>query len=183
MKRPMQYAAMLAAGLVTGQLSTAALAADLIVTNAKVATMVKEGDFAQAVAIDGGKITAVGSTAQIAGMSPDQLNALTSTLAVLRDQQAKMRAACVRDAARQQTAKGGIWDQVVLVVEEGRTVIFGIGAPKPVFVAVDIHGHQVRLRRHAALRPPFGRHDERLLGHLFGVDKANQLQLPADLLF
>ncbi|GGB87514.1 amidohydrolase [Pseudoduganella buxea] len=61
----MQYAAMLAAGLVTGQLSTAALAADLIVTNAKVATMVKEGDFAQAVAIDGGKITAVGSTAQI----------------------------------------------------------------------------------------------------------------------
>ncbi|MTV52597.1 amidohydrolase family protein [Massilia buxea] len=56
---------MLAAGLVTGQLSTAALAADLIVTNAKVATMVKEGDFAQAVAIDGGKITAVGSTAQI----------------------------------------------------------------------------------------------------------------------
>ncbi|WP_229417607.1 amidohydrolase [Pseudoduganella buxea] len=65
MKRPMQYAAMLAAGLVTGQLSTAALAADLIVTNAKVATMVKEGDFAQAVAIDGGKITAVGSTAQI----------------------------------------------------------------------------------------------------------------------
>ncbi len=65
MKRPMQYAAMLAAGLVTGQLSTAALAADLIVTNAKVATMVKEGQFAQAVAIDGGKITAVGSTAQI----------------------------------------------------------------------------------------------------------------------
>ncbi len=65
MKRPMQYAAMLAAGLVTGQLPTAALAADLIVTNAKVATMVKEGQFAQAVAIDGGKITAVGSTAQM----------------------------------------------------------------------------------------------------------------------
>ncbi len=65
MKRPMQHAAMLAAGLVTAQLSTFGHAADLIVTNAKVATMVAEGDFAQAVAIDGGKITAVGSTAQI----------------------------------------------------------------------------------------------------------------------
>jgi len=65
MKRPMQQAAMLAAGLVTAQLSTVAFAAGLIVTNAKVATMVKEGEFAQAVAIDGGKITAVGSTAQI----------------------------------------------------------------------------------------------------------------------
>ncbi|AXA90318.1 amidohydrolase [Massilia sp. YMA4] len=65
MKRLMQHAAMLAAGLAASGAATLAHAADLIVTNAKIATMVKEGDFAQAVAIDGGKITAVGSAAQV----------------------------------------------------------------------------------------------------------------------
>jgi predicted amidohydrolase YtcJ len=44
---------------------TTALAADLIITNGKVATMVKEGSFAQAVAMKDGKIEAVGSNAQI----------------------------------------------------------------------------------------------------------------------
>jgi predicted amidohydrolase YtcJ len=44
---------------------TPALAADLIITNGKVATMVKEGSFAQAVAMKDGKIEAVGSNAQI----------------------------------------------------------------------------------------------------------------------
>ena len=42
-----------------------AFAADLIITNGKVATMVKEGSFAQAVAMKDGKIEAVGSNAQI----------------------------------------------------------------------------------------------------------------------
>lgn len=65
MKRLMQHAAVLAAGLAAPCAATLAHAADLIVTNAKVATMVKEGEFAQAIAIDGGKITAVGSTAQV----------------------------------------------------------------------------------------------------------------------
>lgn len=59
MKRLMLSAALLAAGL------SAAQATDLIVTNAKVATMAKEGSFAQAVAIKDGKITAVGSNAQV----------------------------------------------------------------------------------------------------------------------
>ncbi|CAN7278749.1 amidohydrolase [Pseudoduganella sp. LjRoot289] len=40
-------------------------AADLIITNGKVATMVKPGSFAQAVAMKDGKIEAVGSNAQI----------------------------------------------------------------------------------------------------------------------
>ncbi|KQW93319.1 amidohydrolase [Massilia sp. Root418] len=44
---------------------TPAFAADLIITNGKVATMVKEGSFAQAVAMKDGKIEAVGSNAQI----------------------------------------------------------------------------------------------------------------------
>ena len=44
---------------------TPAFAADLIVTNGKVATMVREGSFAQAVAMKDGKIEAVGSNAQI----------------------------------------------------------------------------------------------------------------------
>jgi predicted amidohydrolase YtcJ len=44
---------------------TPAYAADLIITNGKVATMVKEGSFAQAVAMKDGKIEAVGSNAQI----------------------------------------------------------------------------------------------------------------------
>ncbi|HEY1149759.1 MAG TPA: amidohydrolase [Pseudoduganella sp.] len=52
-------AALLAAGL------SQAMATDLIVTNAKVATMVKEGAFAQAVAMKDGIITAVGSNAQV----------------------------------------------------------------------------------------------------------------------
>ncbi len=59
MKRLMLSAAMMAASLNT------ALATDLIVTNAKVATMVKEGRFDQAVAIDGGRIQATGSNARI----------------------------------------------------------------------------------------------------------------------
>jgi predicted amidohydrolase YtcJ len=41
------------------------MATDLIVTNAKVATMVKEGAYAQAVAMQGGIITAVGTNAQV----------------------------------------------------------------------------------------------------------------------
>ena len=44
---------------------TPAFAAELIITNGKVATMVKEGSFAQAVAMKDGKIEAVGSNAQI----------------------------------------------------------------------------------------------------------------------
>lgn len=59
MKRLMLAAAIAAAGTNTS------MATDLIVTNAKVATMVKEGQFAQAVAIDNGKISAVGSNAQV----------------------------------------------------------------------------------------------------------------------
>ncbi|WP_338763856.1 amidohydrolase [Massilia sp. METH4] len=59
MKRLMLAAAIAAAGTNTS------MATDLIVTNAKVATMVREGQFAQAVAIDGGKITAVGTNAQV----------------------------------------------------------------------------------------------------------------------
>jgi predicted amidohydrolase YtcJ len=59
MKRLMLSAALLAAGL------SAAHATDLIVTNGKVATMTKEGSFAQAVAIKDGRITAVGSNAQV----------------------------------------------------------------------------------------------------------------------
>ncbi|UGQ49016.1 amidohydrolase [Massilia endophytica] len=59
MKRMMLSATLLAAGL------SAAQATDLIVTNGKVATMTKEGAFAQAVAIKDGKITAVGSNAQV----------------------------------------------------------------------------------------------------------------------
>jgi len=62
MKRLILSAAMLAAGL------SSAMATDLIVTNAKVATMVKEGSFAQAVAIKDGLITAVGTNAQIMQM-------------------------------------------------------------------------------------------------------------------
>ncbi|QGZ38490.1 hypothetical protein IP92_01179 [Pseudoduganella flava] len=64
MKRLMLAAALAAAGLHTAALRTAS-AADLIVTNAKVATMTKDGQFAQAVAIDKGLITAVGSNAQV----------------------------------------------------------------------------------------------------------------------
>ncbi|GGY47441.1 amidohydrolase [Pseudoduganella albidiflava] len=59
MKRLMLAAAIAAAGTNTS------MATDLIVTNAKVATMVKEGQFVQAVAIDNGKISAVGSNAQV----------------------------------------------------------------------------------------------------------------------
>lgn len=59
MKRLMLAAAIAAAGTNTS------MATDLIVTNAKVATMVKEGQFAQAVAIDDGKISAVGTNAQV----------------------------------------------------------------------------------------------------------------------
>ncbi len=59
MKRLMLAAAIAAAGTNTS------MATDLIVTNAKVATMVKEGQFAQAVAIDHGKISAVGTNAQV----------------------------------------------------------------------------------------------------------------------
>jgi len=44
---------------------TPAFAADLIITNGKVATMLKAGSFAQAVAMKDGKIEAVGSNAQI----------------------------------------------------------------------------------------------------------------------
>jgi predicted amidohydrolase YtcJ len=65
MKRLMHHAAILAAGFAAPCALTPTCAADLIVTNAKIATMAREGEFAQAVAIDGGKITAVGSTAQI----------------------------------------------------------------------------------------------------------------------
>lgn len=59
MKRLMLAAAIAAAGTNTS------MATDLIVTNAKVATMVKEGQFVQAVAIDDGKISAVGTNAQV----------------------------------------------------------------------------------------------------------------------
>jgi predicted amidohydrolase YtcJ len=45
--------------------ATSAQATDLIITNGKVATMTKEGAFAQAVAIKDGKIEAVGSNASV----------------------------------------------------------------------------------------------------------------------
>jgi predicted amidohydrolase YtcJ len=45
--------------------ATSAQATDLIITNGKVATMAKEGAFAQAVAIKDGKIEAVGSNASV----------------------------------------------------------------------------------------------------------------------
>ena len=45
--------------------ATSAHATDLIITNGKVATMTKEGAFAQAVAMKDGKITAVGSNASV----------------------------------------------------------------------------------------------------------------------
>jgi predicted amidohydrolase YtcJ len=59
MNRPLLAAALLAAGL------SHAYATDMIITNGKVATMTREGSFAQAVAIKGGVITAVGSNAQM----------------------------------------------------------------------------------------------------------------------
>ena len=59
MTRPLLAAALLAAGL------SQAYATDMIITNGKVATMAREGSFAQAVAIKGGVITAVGSNAQV----------------------------------------------------------------------------------------------------------------------
>jgi predicted amidohydrolase YtcJ len=59
MTRPMLAAALLAAGL------SHAHATDIIITNGKVATMTREGSFAQAVAIKGGVITDVGSNAQV----------------------------------------------------------------------------------------------------------------------
>jgi predicted amidohydrolase YtcJ len=59
MNRSLLAAALLAAGL------SQAHATDMIITNGKVATMTREGSFAQAVAIKGGVITAVGSNAQV----------------------------------------------------------------------------------------------------------------------
>jgi predicted amidohydrolase YtcJ len=59
MNRSLLAAALLAAGL------SHAHATDMIITNGKVATMTREGSFAQAVAIKGGVITAVGSNAQV----------------------------------------------------------------------------------------------------------------------
>ena len=56
--------AALSAAFFTAGLSQAS-AADLIITNGKVATMLKPGGFAQAVAMKDGKIEAVGSNAQI----------------------------------------------------------------------------------------------------------------------
>jgi predicted amidohydrolase YtcJ len=59
MKRPMLAAALLAAAL------SQAYATDMIITNGKVATMTREGSYAQAVAIKNGVITSVGSNAQV----------------------------------------------------------------------------------------------------------------------
>ncbi len=59
MGRPLLAAALLAVGL------SHAHATDVIITNGKVATMTREGSFAQALAIKGGVITAVGSNAQV----------------------------------------------------------------------------------------------------------------------
>ncbi|WP_374583224.1 amidohydrolase [Pseudoduganella sp.] len=59
MARPLLAAALLAALLPHAQ------ATDLIITNGKVATMAREGSFAQAVAVKDGIITAVGSNAQV----------------------------------------------------------------------------------------------------------------------
>jgi predicted amidohydrolase YtcJ len=55
-------AGLLAAGAVHGQSQSKA---DLILTNGKVATMVKEGEFVQAVAVKDGKVLATGSNAQV----------------------------------------------------------------------------------------------------------------------
>lgn len=59
MKRSLLAAALLAAGL------SHAHATDMIITNGKVATMTREGSFAQALAIKGGVITEVGSNAHV----------------------------------------------------------------------------------------------------------------------
>ncbi len=59
MSRPLLAAALLAAGLSHAQ------ATDMIITNGKIATMTREGSFAQALAIKGGMITEVGSNAQV----------------------------------------------------------------------------------------------------------------------
>jgi predicted amidohydrolase YtcJ len=59
MSRPLLAAALLAAGL------SHAHATDMIITNGKIATMTREGSYAQALAIKGGMITEVGSNAQV----------------------------------------------------------------------------------------------------------------------
>ena len=55
--------ALLAAGLLSASLAQAQ--ADLIITNGKIATMAKEGEFVQALAIKDGKIAATGSNEQV----------------------------------------------------------------------------------------------------------------------
>ena len=58
LKHALLFSAMLAAGLAQAQ-------ADLILTNGKIATMAREGEFVQAVAVKDGKVLAVGSNAEV----------------------------------------------------------------------------------------------------------------------
>ena len=58
LKRALLFSAMFAAGLAQAQ-------ADLILTNGKIATMAREGEFVQAVAVKDGKVLAVGSNAEV----------------------------------------------------------------------------------------------------------------------
>jgi len=58
LKHALLFSAMLAAGLAQAQ-------ADLILTNGKIATMAREGEFVQAVAVKDGKVLAAGSNAEV----------------------------------------------------------------------------------------------------------------------
>ena len=58
LKHALLFSAMLAAGLAQAQ-------ADLILTNGKIATMAREGEFVQALAVKDGKVLAVGSNAEV----------------------------------------------------------------------------------------------------------------------
>jgi predicted amidohydrolase YtcJ len=63
MKRPLQY--LFAAGVVWSAQAPVQAQADLIITNGKIATMAKEGEFVQAVAVKDGLIVATGTNAKV----------------------------------------------------------------------------------------------------------------------
>ena len=65
LKRRTILAAALAAGIFAAMPSQAREQADLILTNGKVATMAREGEFVQAVAVKDGKVLATGSNAAV----------------------------------------------------------------------------------------------------------------------
>ncbi len=65
LKRRTVLAAALAAGILAAMPAQAREQADLILTNGKVATMAREGEFVQAVAVKDGKVLATGSNAAV----------------------------------------------------------------------------------------------------------------------